>query len=76
MRAQCGCDVTVTLGSGSGCDVFVNQIETDYTNVRRQLLLVLMDFLDRSAANVTVTSAASANGGSGFLEAACDPTKL
>jgi hypothetical protein len=68
--------VTVTLGSGSGCDVFVNQIETDYTNVRRQLLLVLMDFLDRSAANVTVMSAASANGGFGCLEATCNPTKL
>jgi hypothetical protein len=67
--------VTVTLGSGFGCNVFVNQIETEYTNVRRQLLLVLMDFLDRSAANVTVTSATSADGGSGHLEAACDPTK-
>jgi hypothetical protein len=68
--------VTVMLGSGFGCSVFVNQIETEYTNVRRQLLLVLMDFLDRSAANVTVTSATSADGGSGRLEAACDPTKL
>jgi hypothetical protein len=34
-----------------------------------------MDFI-RSAENVTVMSAASADGGSGRLEAACDPTKL
>jgi hypothetical protein len=64
------------VGFGCGCDVFVNQIETEYTNVRRQLLLVLMDFLDRSTANVTVTSAASADGVSGSLKVAYDPTKL
>jgi hypothetical protein len=68
--------VTVTVGFSCSCDVFVNQIETEYTNVRRQLLLVLMDFLDRSAANVTETSATFADGGSGHLETACDPTKL